>query len=115
MFRSYRLQPVTVHDAVLVFAWNPETGEVTGAGAPLVLELANSAQQQGTTLGHPYPTVFDIKDPLHSLPEIAVLLGNRWQLAPDLQAAYPVEEGDDLLLEIDADGNERPSEFQPLH
>jgi len=115
MFRSYRLEGVTAHDPVIEFEWDPVSGRVRGPNAPLVLDLVEMALQDNSALGHPYPTVFDIHDPLHTPSEMAVLLGGNWKLPDDLQAVYPEKEGDDLLIEIDADGNEKPSEFQPLY
>ncbi|MBV5337869.1 MAG: hypothetical protein J0653_08105, partial [Deltaproteobacteria bacterium] len=88
---------------------------VRGESAAQVIHLAELAQRSGGVTGHPYPTEYDITDPLHFPSEMAVVLGNYWILPPDLAAAYPQVETDDLITEIDDDGTERPSGFEPLY
>lgn len=115
MFRSYNLQPTTVHSKPIAFEWNPETGEVRGEAAALVKNLAELARRSGEVIGHPYPTAHTVSNPLHSASELAVVLGNDWVLPADLAAAYPQVETDDLITEIDEDDLEHPTEFRPLY
>lgn len=89
MFRSYRLNPQTEHEDELAFDWDPESGDLRGSGAEAVRKLCERAVQIGHVNGHPYPTPFDITDPLHRPAEMAVVLGQFWVLDTDLQAAYP--------------------------
>lgn len=89
MFRSYTLQPATAHDKPLEFDWNPETGEIRGKSADLVSAMCRQATKEGWVTGHPYPTEHAITDPLRKPEEMAVVLGQYWQLEGELQAAYP--------------------------
>jgi hypothetical protein len=102
MYRKFTLQPQTPHDVELVFEWDPDAGELRGAGAGIVRNMCERAVQIGHVNGHPYPTPFDIEDPLHNAAEMAVVLGQHWQLDDWLQAAYPqaedaAEDGDSDL------------------
>lgn len=103
MFRSYTLQPATAHDAPLVFEWNPETGELRGPGADLVADLCRRAVQDGYVQGYPYPTSFDVANPLRNAAEMAVVLGQYWRLDGELLAAYPATQESSGLVEIAAD------------
>lgn len=89
MFRCYVLQPITVHDQPLIFEWDPETGELRGEGATIVNKMCDEAVRSDCVLGHPYPTVFEVSDPLHRVTEMAVVIGQYWRLEGDLLKAYP--------------------------
>lgn len=115
MFRSYTLLPLTGHSKPITFEWNQDTGEIRGASADFVKGMAEHARRVGTAVGHPYPTAHTVSDPLRSVSELAVVLGNDWVLSADLAAAYPQIETDDLITEIDQNGVEHPSEFRPLY
>ena len=115
MFRSYTLQPTTVHSKPISFEWNPETGEIRGEAAAQVKNLAKLARRTGEVVGHPYPTAHTVSDPLRSASELAVVLGNDWVLPADLTAAYPQVETDDLIAAIDTDGVEHLTEFRLLY
>jgi hypothetical protein len=115
MFRSVRLEPLTTHERPLVFEWDTDSGSVRGRDAARVRALAEDAARARTILGHPYPTPYELADPLRRPAELAVVLGNDWRLDDFLQAAYPAADGDDLLIEIDSEGQERSSEFRPLY
>ena len=115
MFRSYRLQPTTVHNKPIAFEWDAQSGELRGDDAALVAKLAHEAKAAGELVGHPYPTSFPIADPLHLPSELAVVLGNYWKLPPDLADAYPQADGDDLITEIDDEGVEHPADVPILY
>lgn len=116
MFRSYHLQPITTHGRPIAFEWNPKTGGVRGPSAALVIEMARQARRAGEVVGHPQPTVHLITDPLRHPSELAVVLGNDWQLPQDLADVYPLSEGEreDTLSEIDGNGVENPRKIEPL-
>lgn len=114
MFRNYKLLPSVWHETELDFEWNPETGEVRGRDAGRVTVLARQAADEGSVVGHPYPTSYEIKDPLHRPNEMAVVLGQFWKLPVDLALAYPKPEEDDLIYQIDSNGVEHVAEFQPI-
>lgn len=88
MRRSYSLEAFS-GGTRLEFDWDPVTGALTGRDAALVQVLADRAKRDGYCTGHPHPTPYTISDPLHRREELAVVLGNLWQLDPDLAAAYP--------------------------
>ena len=92
MFRNYHLQPITKQGSSITFEWNSKTGGVRGPSAALVIEMAKKARRAGEIIGQPYPTPHVITDPLRDLSELAVVLGNHWQLTPDLADAYPLAE-----------------------
>jgi hypothetical protein len=89
MFRSFSLQPVTIHDQPLQFSWDPNTGELGGEGAEQVIALCRAAVKEGQVVSHPHPTTYDIHDPLHRVSEMAVVLGQYWRLEGELQKAHP--------------------------
>ncbi|MBZ0104657.1 MAG: hypothetical protein K8H84_03410 [Sulfuricella denitrificans] len=116
MFRKYILKPAVWHRNPLEFEWDPESGEVRGADAGQVIAMAASAVKEGSVTGHPYPTSYDITDPLHNISEMAVLLGQDWMLSEDLASAYPEEEeADDQIVMIDKDGVEHVKSGKMLH
>src|SRR5262247_2232618 len=97
MFRSYALQPASGSGDPLVFEWDPETGALRGPGEAYLRTLVAGVLKTGIAMGHPYPTPYAIRDPLHRPGEMAVLLGNTWQLPPDLARLYPRSPDDDDL------------------
>jgi len=98
MFQSYYLQPIAKQGNPISFEWNPKTGGVRGPSAALIIEMAKKARRAGEVVGRPYPTSYPMTDPLRHPSELAVVLGNHWQLPPDLAAAYPdVESEDDVI------------------
>lgn len=103
MYRKFTLQPQTPHDVELAFEWDTESGDLRGAGAEIVRNMCARALQIGHVNGHPYPTPFDIADPLHRPAEMAVLLGQFWQLDDELQQAYPKAEPDAPSGDTDLD------------
>lgn len=113
MFRKYTLQPAVWHQKPLEFEWDANSGEVKGDGAEKLLALVAAAIKGGYVVGHPYPTSFDINDPLHSEKEMAVLLGNEWILSEDLAAAYPQVDEEEIPVLIDETGNAR--QIEPIH
>ena len=115
MFRSYQLQPITAHNTPISFEWDAQSGRLRGNDADLVAKLAQDAKASGEIIGHPYPTSFQMTDPLHLPSELAVVLGNYWKLPPDLADAYPQTETDDLVTEIDENGVEHPADITILY
>ena len=114
MFRKYSLKPAVWHRKPLVFEWDADTGEVRGPGAETVLGIVASAVKEGGVVGHPYPTSYDITDPLHNATEMAVLLGQDWMLSGDL--SYPeAEADDDKVVLIDENGTEKDMSEEILH
>jgi hypothetical protein len=89
MFRSYLLQPATAHDQPLEFEWNPETGELRGKSADIIAGICRQAIREGWVTSHPYPTEYEITDPLRRPAEMAVVLGQYWWLDGDLPEKYP--------------------------
>jgi hypothetical protein len=103
MYRKFTLQPQTPHDVELVFEWDPDSGDLRGAGAEIVRNMCQRALQIGHVNGHPYPTPFDIADPLRNSAEMAVILGQHWQLDEWLQQEYPQAEAADDAGDPDLD------------
>ncbi|MFA6971648.1 MAG: hypothetical protein WC208_09645 [Gallionella sp.] len=95
MFHKYTLKPAVWHQQPLVFEWDAATGEIRGPDADKVLGMIASAIKEGSMTGHPYPTSYEITDPLHRPAEMAVLLGQYWILPDDLASAYPNPGTDD--------------------
>lgn len=90
MYLDLELRPIGAGNRTLFFEWNPETGDVRGRDADYVLHLAAQAEHAEVVTGLPYPTPHVIRDPMRSLAEMAVILGNDWHLPPVLAEAYPV-------------------------
>ena len=95
MFSQYKLEPAVWHQHPLEFEWDVERGELRGRDADKVLRLIDSALKDGYVVGHPYPTSYDITDPLRKVSEMAVLLGQEWHLPDELSSAYPFRHDDD--------------------
>ena len=89
MLRKYFLEAAVWHETPLEFEWDEETGELRGRDAKRVGELVAKITALGEIVSHPYPTSYDIRDPLHSRQEMAVILGSFWRLPADLAEAYP--------------------------
>ena len=98
MFQSYYLQPIAKQGNPISFEWNPKTGGVRGPSAALIIEMAKKARRAGEIVGHPHPTSYAMTDPLRQPSELAVVLGNHWQLPPDLAAAYPDAEAENEVI-----------------
>lgn len=114
MYHKHTLKPAVWHVEELEFELDTDAGAIRGRDARKVLQLVDAAIKEGGIVGHPYPTSYEIKDPLHDLSEMSVLLGVYWQLDDNLSAAYPKPDEDDLVYEIDSDGKEHIAAFQPL-
>jgi len=115
MYRKHTLKPSVWHAEELEFELDTDLGILRGRDAERVQELVDLVLVSGSVSIHPLPATYDVKDPLHNLTEMAAILGYRWHLDDELQAAYPkIQEGDDTVYEIDADGTKRVARFQPL-
>lgn len=90
-------------EAALTFTWNPDTGEVTGPGAGIVLELAVPGARIDL---HPLPQGAPLgPDPLRSWRDLAVIVGSEWQLPYDLLPHYPQDPNARGGKVRDEDGN----------
>lgn len=69
--------------------WDPATGELSGELAEAIARKVRSIVAYGGMDSHPYPTFYPIKDPLHNLSEMAVVLGTRWRCPPELVPHWP--------------------------
>lgn len=84
-----RAEPIDERDPVLEFDWNPATGALSGPGAAWVRERIGDALACGEISAHPRPRSIALVDPLHSLTEMAVVVGAEHRLPPELAAYYP--------------------------
>lgn len=92
MFHNYTLKSAVWHEAPLSFEWDSGTGEVRGTDAERVKRLVAMAVSDGGVESHPFPTRYDIEDPLHRPAEMAAILGMFWELPADLAKHLPAEE-----------------------
>ena len=97
--RSYELEPLYGFGPTLVFEWDQETGELRGRDEARVRALVERALRDHVAMGKPYPTPFEMTDPLRKPSELAVLLGNAWRLPLDLRRAYPKPPTEDDLAD----------------
>lgn len=91
MLRKYFLEAAVWHETPLEFEWDEETGELCGRDAERVGELVAKIAAMGEIVSHPYPTTYEIRDPLRSRREMAVILGAFWRLPADLANEYPTK------------------------
>jgi len=84
-----RAEPFDPRDGVRVFSWDPRTGELSGPDAPWVRECVRMALDAGEVGAHPLPWGIPVTDPLHSLTEMAAIVGFEHRLPPELAAHYP--------------------------
>lgn len=106
MFRNYALKSAVWHKPDIEFEWDPETRSVRGRDANMVIDVALVAKRQGDVVSHPYPTVYETRDPLRNPGEMAAVLGQYWQLTPDLSSELPVyeDDGESEPIVIERDG-----------
>ncbi len=62
--------------------WDSDKGTVTGPNAPHVMSYLAYALEEGGVISHPYPTGYNISDPLHNMVEMAALLSSMRLLIP---------------------------------
>lgn len=114
MYRKLNLKSMVWHKPDLELEWDPATGGLRGRDAPSVRALIGMAMQAGEVVTHPMPTSYDIHDPLHEPRDMALVLGQYWELPPDLAAALPAADNDETpgILEGE-DGKE--IRITPIH
>lgn len=88
MIHDLYLEPLGAGRPVRV-VWDDVTGDLSGDGNKLVLLLIDEALHAGEVVSHPYPTVYPVTDPLHSLPDMAVVLSSHWRLPPEMAEHMP--------------------------
>ena len=88
MSRNYRL-PIYGTRNYLEFEWDESAGTIIGRDAIRVLGAMLNAQRLGGVTTHPFPTDYEIHDPLHQIEEFATVLTtfNVW-LEGDLKVAF---------------------------
>lgn len=86
---TYRLEPMTVHERPLVFAWNRGAGTFEGPAGAYVGELADQCARLGMVTSHPYPTAYPCTDPRHNPAHLAAILGQYWRLPDELAEHLP--------------------------
>lgn len=114
MYRKLNLKSMVWHKPDIEIEWNPATGVLRGRDAPSVRVLIGMAMKAGEVVTHPMPTSYDIHDPLHELRDMALVLGQYWELPPDLAAELPATGNDEApgMLEGE-DGKE--IRITPIH
>lgn len=88
----------------LQFAWDPAAGVLSGRDAAFVLLAVQDALRDGTVTSHPWPTVYQVRDPLHSLPELAAVVSQFCVLNEEWQSAL----GRITPLDDDIDSGDMP-------
>lgn len=88
----------------LQFAWDPAAGVLSGRDAAFVLLAVQDALRDGTVTSHPWPTVYQVRDPLHSLPELAAVVSQFCALNEEWQSAL----GRIVPLDDDIDSGDMP-------
>lgn len=105
MIRSVYFEPLGSGSA-LNFIWDDVAGTLTGQSAELMFDLIEQAKKTGCVTGDPWPTSYPIKNPLHSLAEMAAIvsswhvrLPDEWSEALQSIAPYPEDpiEDPDIL------------------
>ena len=79
-----RAEPFDPRDPVLEFAWDPQTGEISGPAAAWMRERIRMALDCGEIAAHPLPWGIPVTDPLHSLTEMAAIVGSSTACRPSL-------------------------------
>lgn len=87
--RQFELPPITPQGDPWVFAWDPQTGELSGPAADEIrLRIAD-----GEVDIHPLPAVHVLgPDPLRSWVDMAAICGVSQRLDPELAGHYPAVE-----------------------
>jgi hypothetical protein len=84
----------------LEFEIDLESGDLRGRDAEYVSDLLAEAAAAGQWISHPWPTVYDLQAPRHSLRELSIVLGAHWQLPVELARAHPVPPDDESDLPL---------------
>lgn len=86
MIHHFELRSFTPGYDTLILDWNDETGEVTGPGAAIVMEMATWPCVEL----HPLPGGHTLgPDPLRSKRDMAAILGSHWHCPRVLIRHYP--------------------------
>lgn len=72
-----------------ILEWDPATGALSGEMAEIIASKVRRIVADGGMESHPVPTFYPIKDPLHNLSEMAIVLGDRWRCPPELIPHLP--------------------------
>lgn len=108
MFKKYNLDPHDKRDQPIEFEWDVSAGQLRGPDAPMILDMAERAKAVGTIVGDPYPTSYQITDPLKKQGELAAILGVYYHLPDNLMATIKRPEDDGELHTLtDKDGIEQ--------
>lgn len=84
-----RAEPIDPRDPVREFVWDPETGTLSGKDAGWLRQRIADALDCGEVGAHPAPWGIPVSDPLHSLTEMAAVVGAEHRLPPELAPHYP--------------------------
>lgn len=79
-----RLTPIGRHRGGEL-TWNPQTGELGGPLANTVNRMVDRAVRRGGVNTHPYPTFYEVKDPLHNVRDFALVLSQFWKVPAELK------------------------------
>lgn len=92
-----QLLPRGSADQPLRLVWDSDAGTLQGADATVVDQLvrAYAGKPWGIPSRYP-PESWLVTDPLHDPRDMALLLGSRFTLPPELEALYPAFDGADL-------------------
>ncbi|MCB5187373.1 hypothetical protein LG200_05060 [Methylobacillus caricis] len=111
MSRKLILPGISATIPPLNVVWDIETGELSGPDAGLLHAHIKAQVEQGYVIGNPYPSTYEINDPLHSMADMALVLSLKWVVPEDLSKHLPQVQEDDLNTIAGSDGFEAPIEI----
>jgi hypothetical protein len=104
MYRKLKLDPLDSRDNPIEFEWDIEAGLLRGPDAQVIQNMAADAKSVCVIVGDPYPTSYEITDPLKKQGELAAILSVYYHLPDDLLASIK-RPGDDGELPTLTDEN----------
>lgn len=94
MIKHYECKPLVWHQKPLVFDWDIDAGEITGADAQEIKRIAEG----GGIMAHPMPWAWEFsKDPLKNKTDVAAIVGYEHQLPDDLLEFYPKQDESEIF------------------
>lgn len=79
--------------------YDSELGIVLGSLANVLSQMIDDALEDGYIVSHPYPTSYDILDPLHNPEELVLIISQRWHVPEALASYLPAIEPSDSMLD----------------
>lgn len=111
MSRNLKLQGISATIPSLDVTWDASAGVLSGPDADLLIAHVQAQLEEGGVVANPYPSFYEINDPLHDSKDMALVLSMKWVLPDDLAKLLPQDQDDELNTIAGSDGFDIPIEL----